>query len=410
MLTEGWDANNVTHILGVRAFGSQLLCEQVVGRGLRRMDYVPDPKTGLLTEEYVDVYGIPFSVIPFKGRPSGGSAPDDRPKNHVKALASRSAYEIRFPLVEGYAFALQKNAVQCDVHHVEKLVMEPDREPTATFVRPTVGYQTGNVASLSSPFPFVAQDRSDYYRNTHLQTIEFAIARTIVDRIAGSTEDTKRARVLRLQSRHQLFPQVFRFVQEYVRERIEWHGCDPRELGLQKYFSRMVERLGDRIEPDESEGEPPLLPILNRYKKTGSTAEVDFKTTKPCYATGKSHIDQVVLDTERWEASAAFRLELSEAVVCYARNDFPDRLTIPYEYDGQEHAYGPDFLVRLQNGMKVLLEVKGYEPDQAKAKHNAARRWIAAVNNWQGLRQWAFHVCYEPHSLSRELAELNSKT
>src|SRR5439155_8341567 len=69
MLTEGWDANNVTHILGVRAFASQLLCEQVVGRALRRMDYTPDSQTGLLTEEYADVYGIPFSVIPFKGRP-----------------------------------------------------------------------------------------------------------------------------------------------------------------------------------------------------------------------------------------------------------------------------------------------------------------------------------------------------
>ena len=115
MLTEGWDANNVTHILGVRAFGSQLLCEQVVGRGLRRMDYVPDPKTGLLTEEYVDVYGIPFSVIPFKGRPVKAPAPDDRPKNHVRALQDRKAMELRFPVVEGYAFALKKNLIRCNV-------------------------------------------------------------------------------------------------------------------------------------------------------------------------------------------------------------------------------------------------------------------------------------------------------
>jgi type III restriction enzyme len=407
MLTEGWDANSVTHILGVRAFGSQLLCEQVVGRGLRRMDYVPDPKTGLLTEEYVDVYGIPFSVIPFKSWPMGAAAPEDRPKNHVKALPERKQYEIPFPIVEGYAFALQKNAVRCNVGEVEKLLMEPDREPTATFVRPTVGYQTGHAASLASPFAFVAQDRREYYRNMHLQTIEFLITRAVVDRLAGDAADTTKARVLRLQSRHQLFPQVFRFVHEYVTERVEWQGCDRRELGLEKYFNRVVERLAERIEPDVSEGEQPLLPVLNRYKKTGSTAEVDFKTTKPCYATQKSHIDQVVLDTDRWEASAAFRLELSGEVECYARNDSPDRLTIPYEYDGQDHAYGPDFLVRLTNGLIVLLEVKGYEPDQAKAKHNAARRWVAAVNNWNGLGQWAFHVCYQPHLLEGELRELN---
>ena len=96
MLTEGRDANNATQVMGVRAFGSQLLCEQVVGRGLRRMDYVPDPKTGLLTEEYVDVYGIPFSVIPFKGRAVKGPAPEDKPKNHVRALPERKAMEIRF--------------------------------------------------------------------------------------------------------------------------------------------------------------------------------------------------------------------------------------------------------------------------------------------------------------------------
>ena len=108
MLNEGWDANNVTHILGLRAFSSQLLCEQVVGRGLRRMNYTPDPETGLLTEEYVDVYGIPFSVIPFKGRPTKKPEPIDKPKNHVRAMPERADFEIRFPVVEGYAFALKK--------------------------------------------------------------------------------------------------------------------------------------------------------------------------------------------------------------------------------------------------------------------------------------------------------------
>ena len=90
MLSEGWDANNVTHILGLRAFGSQLLCEQVVGRGLRRMDYTPDPTTGLLTEEHVDIFGVPFSLIPFKGRPPGDPPPpEDRPKHEVLAMPER---------------------------------------------------------------------------------------------------------------------------------------------------------------------------------------------------------------------------------------------------------------------------------------------------------------------------------
>jgi type III restriction enzyme len=407
MLTEGWDANNVTHILGVRAFGSQLLCEQVVGRGLRRMDYVPDPKTGLLTEEYVDVYGIPFSVIPFKGRPVKAPAPDDRPKNHVRALPERKAMEMRFPVVEGYAFALRKNLIRCDVDGMPVLDIEPNREPTATFVRPTVGYAEGSPSALGSPFRVAEQNREEYYRATHLQTIEFEIARLIVDQLAGAGADAqdRRRRVLGLQSRHQLFPQVFRYVDEFVHRKVNFQNCHPCELGLEMYVQRIVERLRDAIVPDESEGEAPLMPITNRYKPMGTTAEVDFKTTRACHATMKSHIDQVVVDNLVWESSAGFRLESSEAVQFYARNDHMG-LTIPYEYMGIDHAYEPDFLVRLNNGVTVVLEIKGFEDDQTKAKHTAANRWVEAVNNWGQLRKWAFHVCRNPQLLDKEMEYL----
>jgi type III restriction enzyme len=405
MLTEGWDANNVTQVLGIRAFGSQLLCEQVVGRGLRRMDYVPDPVTGLLTEEYVDVYGIPFSVIPFKGRAVRGPAPEDRPKNHVRALPERRAMELRFPVVEGYAFALRKNLIRCDVGQLDPLVVEPNREPTATFVRPTVGYQEGSPAAHSAPFQFVQQDRDEYYAHTHLQTIEFQIARLIVDELtvgAVSASDVRR-RVLRFQSRHQLFPQVFRYVDEYVRRKVDFNGADPCELGLEKYVKRMVERLRDGIVPDDNEGEPPLMPILNRYKPIGTTTDVDFKTTRPCHATAKSHIDQVVMDNLTWEASAGFRLESCDAVTFYARNDHLG-LLVPYEYMGIDHSYEPDFLVRLTNGVTVVLEIKGFEDDQDKAKHTAAKRWVTAVNNWGELGRWTFHVCRNPQLLDKEMA------
>ena len=145
MLSEGWDADNVTHILGLRAFHSQLLCEQVVGRGLRRMDYVPDPETGLLTEEYVDVFGVPFSLIPFKGREPGGKAPpEDRPKHEVMALPERKALEIRFPVVEGYVASLRRHRIACDLDSVERTSLDPWSTPTAVFVQPQVGYQVGH--------------------------------------------------------------------------------------------------------------------------------------------------------------------------------------------------------------------------------------------------------------------------
>lgn len=409
MLTEGWDANNVTHILGLRAFGSQLLCEQVVGRGLRRMDYTPDPDTGLLTEEYVDVYGIPFSVIPFKGRPSTKSAPEDKPKHHVRAMEERPGMEMRFPVVEGYAFALRKGAIRCDVDAMEPLVIEPNHTPTATFVMPTVGYQEGSPSEHGGRFLFQEQNRDVYYQQTHPQAIQFQIARLIVDRLATHTDlerDAKR-RVLRLQSRHQLFPQVLDFVRDYVGRKIDFQDAHPCELGLSKYVERLVERFGDAIEPDVSEGEPPILPVLNHHKPIGTTTEVNFKTTRPCHMTEKSHINQVVLDTHTWEKSAAFRLEQSRDVIYYARNDHLG-LVIPYEYQGVDHSYEPDFLVRLSTGLTIVLEIKGFEDDQTRAKHNAAKRWVSATNNWGQIGKWHFHVCRNPQHLERELAAILS--
>ncbi|MHB8766339.1 MAG: PDDEXK family nuclease [Deferrisomatales bacterium] len=171
---------------------------------------------------------------------------------------------------------------------------------------------------------------------------------------------------------------------------------------------RIVERLIDAIEPDESQGEPPLLPILNRYMPIGSTGEVNFKTTRPCHGTQKSHLNQVVLDTASWEQAAAFYLEQSERVTCYARNDHLE-CTIPYEYLGVSHVYIPDYLARLENEATLVLEVKGWEDEQDRAKHQAARRWVSAVNNWGKLGAWQSHVCRNPQMLGRELETLAAR-
>jgi type III restriction enzyme len=182
-----------------------------------------------------------------------------------------------------------------------------------------------------------------------LQTITFEIARLVVRKLTEGTGIG--AAKLRLRSRHQLFP---------------------------------------------------LIPIPNRYKPIGSTAEVDFKTTRPCYATIKSHINHVVLDTATWEQSAAFRLEQSGAVAFYARNDHLE-FVIPCEYLGISHGYTPDYLVRLTNDVTLILEIKGYEDDQDRAKHQAGQRWKAAVNRWGQLGLWDFHLCRNPQMLGREL-------
>ncbi|MEJ7639675.1 MAG: hypothetical protein WKF75_17305 [Singulisphaera sp.] len=134
MLTEGWDANNVTHILGLRAFRSQLLCEQVVGRGLRRMDYTPDPTTGLLTAEYADVYGIPFSIIPFKGRgrqarPRG---PAEESRHPPRAIGLRDPLSRR----RGLRLDLRRDAIKADIEGWSGSPSSPSMSPPPSSSRP----------------------------------------------------------------------------------------------------------------------------------------------------------------------------------------------------------------------------------------------------------------------------------
>jgi len=164
--------------------------------------------------------------------------------------------------------------------------------------------------------------------------------------------------------------------------------------------------------PDETAGEAPLLPVVNRYHPTGSSRSVDFKTTRACVGTHFSHVNEVVLDTATWESSAAFWVEdaCNDGVAqFYGRNDHLG-LAIPYEFMKIEHVYYPDFIVRLPDESTVLLEIKGYEDEQTKAKHEAAKRWVEAVSNWGRMGRRHFHVCRNPNLLASELRSLASNT
>lgn len=406
MLSEGWDANNVTHILGLRAFHSQLLCEQVVGRGLRRMDYTPDPATGRLTEEYVDVFGVPFSLIPFKGRPPRDPPPpDDRPKHLVQALPERAAFEIRFPVVEGFVIDLQRHLVHCDVSAMQVLKLDPVTVPTAAFVRPQVGYAIGTPGQQTG-FGHELMTRDAYYAETHPQTIAFEIAREVVRQLTDAAHPASEK--LRASGRAALFPQVLDITTRYLAQRVDLNGCHPCEVGLQVYAQRIAGLLVAAIRPDEAQGEPPLLPRLNRYRPIGSSASVLFKTVKPVQATQASHLNFVAADTGSWEQAAATQLEMAArqgVIQCYVRNDRLE-LSVPYEFYDQPRAYEPDFVVRMADGSHLLLEVKGAVPAEVSAKHEAAQRWVAAVNRWRQLGRWSFLACHDPQKLLFSLSAL----
>lgn len=406
MLTEGWDASNVTHVLGVRAFGSQLLCEQVVGRGLRRMSYTPDAESGKLTPEYVDVYGIPFSLIPFKGKVGPEPGPDPI-YHHVYAVPEREAFELRMPLVESYTYDLRASDIQCDVDALEELIVE--HEPTAVFLAPTRGYQDDPSATAAGDY--VKQDRQEYYRSVRFQQIVFRLAQQILEDLAQGGEGPNSERLREVaHARHRLFPSLVAILNEFVAKKVKLApGVDRRELGLEKYAKLVRQRVRDGILPAAARSEAPLFPVTNSFRPVVTTAKVDYRTPRPVVPLEKSHLNVAPFHSE-WERQAVVELEQLDFVECFTPNDRRIGLTIPYDYLEKACLYEPDFVVRLRGGKLVMLEIKGrggeiHDEDRVKAKNTAARKWVSAVNNAKRFGTWTFEICKDLKGLEQILAK-----
>ncbi len=392
MLTEGWDAQNVTQILGIRPFRSQLLCEQVVGRGLRRTNY-----DDLTVPEYCDVYGIPFEVIPVKKSSSRAGA-QPKPSFLIQALKERVQYEITFPRVEGYVFDV-KERIRANIDAQPELIIDPSKEPTSVVVVGAgVGYRVGRPdrgASLAKEF----QDRNPFYTNQRLQATVFDIARRVTDTLCAGGTPAKRAI---------LFPQVTDLAWQYIERRVRFRDVPEEEVGLKLYMDTIVARLFNAIEPDTTAGEAPLLPRIERYRPVGSTREVMFRSVRNLRETVKSHVSHVVLDSS-WESSVAYRFEYLAFVTSYVRNDHLD-FTIPYEFQGISHDFIPDYIVHIVRAdatpLSVVVETKGRETEQDRAKASALDRWVRAVNHHGGFGTWASVWARDPATISSEVQKL----
>jgi len=396
MLNEGWDAQNVTQILGLRAFTSQLLCEQVVGRGLRRLNY-----DDFSEPEYVDIYGVPFEVIPVKKKPVGRTE-IQKVSTLVRALPERKHLEITFPRVEGYIFDVRQK-IQINLEAIPYLILDPTSAPTEVQVKPVSGYRISRPDRLG-PGEEVLHDRNPFHKEKRLQATVFEIAAEITNRLKIKREDWN--------SRHLLFPQVINIVWKYIEKRIIATEQIPiEEIALLKYQQRIVERLTEAIEPDVEAGELPLLPVIERFRPIGSTSEVLFRTVRPTIGTTKSHISHVVLDAPKWEHSVAFQLERVPEVISYARNDHLD-FNIPYEWMGIRHEHHPDYLIRLRKRdgreIKLILEVKGLESEQDRQKEVATKRWVKAINHHGEFGHWDFMICKDPSKLKMNIERLIS--
>jgi type III restriction enzyme len=384
MLTEGWDANTVTHIVGLRPFMSQLLCEQVVGRGLRRVSYDVG-EHDLFTEEVATVFGVPFEVIPFKAR-GGGHAPAPK-RHHVHAVPAKVRYEIRFPRVEGYTQAV-RNRVRVDWMALPSLVIDPGNIPAEVDLKGLSVNNKGR-ASLSGPGMIREAALRAYRAERRLQELIFDLSRDLTRGLLAQQDTTVPSQAL--------FPQVMGIVQRYVKEKIEvLPPNDIKDLFLAPYYGWLVEILQEAIRPDTEAGEAPEVPRYETTRGPGSTEDVSFWTSKDVREVEWSHVNYVVADTKRWEQSAAYYLDSHEAVDAFVKNAGLG-FAISYLYDGRMHDYVPDFIVRLNGESEryLILETKGYDP-LADVKRAAAERWVSAVNADGQYGRWSYDIARNP--------------
>ena len=397
MLTEGWDANTVTHILGVRAFGTQLLCEQVVGRGLRRISFATEKrqqevggevvKFEAFPVEYAEVYGVPFSFIPTKGSVTPPK-PGPRP-TRVRALEERIVCEITFPRVIGYRYEL------------------PGEQLTANFTTDShMAISTLDVPTRTENAPIVGESviHTLYDLQIHReQEVDFALAKLVLERYFRDTEG---------HTKPWLFPQLLRIVRHWRAEcLILKDNTFPQLLLLHDLADDAAERIYQAI-VQSTASEKTLTPILRPYDTVGSTRYVDFDTTRSVYPTdpAKCHISHVVADTGSWEQKMAQALEEMDEVVCYVKNHGLG-FTIPYTLNGQERQYTPDFILQVAQTSEVLetsevsdddllnliVEVSGEARKDKAAKVATARNlWVPAMNNHGGFGRWAFIEITDP--------------
>lgn len=359
MLTEGWDTNTVTHILGVRAFGTQLLCEQVVGRGLRRQSYELNAD-GLFDVEYADIMGIPFD---FAASPQVAKPTVPKPVTRVHAIKERAEFEIVFPRVSGYRRELPSEKLEATFDDDSRLEITPaDIGPTSVVMEGIVG------AGVTITPHVLEQLRPS--------EISFNLAKHLLYSHFRDEEGFPK---------QHLFPQIQRLARRWIDEGyLVTKGVPIGAILYQDQLARAAEKI-DIACTRGSNGD--ILAVLDPYNPKGSTRFVNFITSKPVWKTGaqppKCQVSHVVLDSS-WEEQLALTLENHPRVLAYVKNQALG-FDIPYLDAGTTHRYVPDFLVRLDVGeeqpLNLILEVKGMRDEGDKAKAQTTRdMWVPGVN------------------------------
>ncbi len=388
MLTEGWDTNTVTHILGVRAFGTQLLCEQVVGRGLRRYSYDLNDE-GLFNVEYADVMGIPFD---FTAKPTVAPVKPPKKMTRVAAQRERADKEIIFPRVVGYRIDFPEEKLQANFTEDSRLILTPELVgPGQTLMEGIVGEGVMLTAAEM--------------KDKRPSTVSFELASYMLRTYFRDADGEPKLH---------LFYQIQRIVRRWIDEGYLVCKGDTGSwmLGILSIAAQASERIYNAIAAAIGD-EGRIRAVLDPYNPKGSSSHVGFMTSKDLYATDpkRSHVNYVVCDSG-WEAEFARAAEAHPRVVTYVKNQGLG-LEVPYNDGTTAKTYLPDFIVRVDDGrgpddlLNVVVEVKGYRRENVKLKSETMRQqWIKGVNNLDIFGRWSFIEFTDVFEMQNDFAKL----
>ena len=387
MLTEGWDARTVTHILGVRAFGTQLLCEQVVGRALRRQSYDLN-EDGVFDVEYADVLGIPFD---FTAEPVVAKPPKPRATVAVRAITpERDACEIRFPRVQGYRVELPEEHVDATFDDDSTLVLTPE------LVGPSITHNAGIIGE--------GVDLSLIHRkDLRPSTLVYHLTKTLLENHWRDRNEEPKLH---------LFGQLKRVTRRWLDDHLVCKGGTyPAQLMYQELANQACTRITRGIVARHL-GERAVTAVLDPYNPTGSTMHVNFTTSKPTrWQTDprRCHVNWVVCDSD-WEAEFCRFVESHPQVRAYVKNHALG-LDVPYRYGSAARIYLPDFIVLVDDGhgdddlLHLVIEIKGYRREDAKEKKATMETyWVPGVNRCDAYGRWAFAEFTDVYTLQEDFA------
>jgi len=382
MLSEGWDAKTVTHIMGLRAFTSQLLCEQVVGRGLRRTSYEAG-EDGLFKPEYVNIFGVPFTFLPHEGE-DDGPPPPPLPKILIEPSREKVAFEIRWP-----------NVVR--IEHVYRPRLDLNLEAVPTLALDAADkIENAEMAAIIAGKPHLGAmteiDLQELAERFRLQRIVFGVARDVFEQMKPTWKGT----------RENLLAQVIRLVERFmdsrrleIRPPLFYQDELRRRVILTLNMQRIVQHVFEQIRFGNTET---LEPVFDTAKPIRSTGDMlPWYTGKPVVRADRSHINFCVADST-WEAQPARELDRNPNVAAWVKNDHLG-FDVAYIFEGTFHKFRPDFLIRLTDGSTLIVEVKGEDSERDRTKRRYLAEWIEAVNGHGGFGMWRSGVALSPSDL-----------